>query len=321
MPTMSKRSWIPAALAAALLAGFWFWSRSSDPGSAVDPELAAPSAESVVPPRDAGDAPAGERVASASDRVALAAPPAVAPSAAPPPVAPEPALTAIVFWARVVRDEDGERIPFARAEHAHRAADDEQVVRTPLAADADALVEIRTHAELEGALLVDLEGFAQASAPIVPGHETRAKAFELRLVRAATLNVRVQGPAGDARPGLRARASARGYELSQSDFWFDDAEHVRSEFDATTDADGRATLAGLPPRVDLELSVLEGQTLLMREPFKVRLDPGEVRDIVLVVGGKATLAGRAIDQTGAAVADEELWLVQPEPSMGRIPPR
>ena len=220
------------------------------------------------------------------------------------------------YWARVVRDEDGARLPFVHATLVYRNPIGDAPIRQSLVADGEALIEIHTATWKDSVLLVELDGFAQASARVVPGHETSERAFELRLAGAARLKLLVTNPAGAPLPSLTVRATAAAYELSQSDFWFDDAEHVRSTFNAVSDANGRATLSDLPSRVDIELSVLEGEAVLMRERVKQRLDPGQEREVTLVVGGKATLFGRAIDQDGIAVAGEELWLVKPDTSMG-----
>jgi hypothetical protein len=305
---MAKPFSLFLVLAALLVLGLWFALRGAGPSSTLEPH-GAPSGPAG--PRSTAPPEASERETREPTAAVVEPAPVV-------PTAEVQAPTAVVFWARVVRDEDGVPLPFVQAEYARIEGEGPSVQRTPLKTDAEGLVEIRGFAEHEGALLVDLADFAQAAAPIVPGHGTREKAFVLRLARAAALRVSVRGPSGAARPGVVVRASARDHELSQSDFWFDDAQHVRSEFVTATDGQGFALLGGLPPTVELELSVSEGGKLLMRDPRRWSLDPGETREVTLAVGGTATLAGRAIDQNGAAVPDQELWLVKPDPTMGLV---
>jgi hypothetical protein len=85
-----------------------------------------------------------------------------------------------------------------------------------------------------------------------------------------------------------------------------DLTTYHSEWSTSTDAQGRATLAQLPPDVPL---LPEGGTFPSRKTPPIVLEPGEMRDVEWKVDG-GTLNGIVLDQHDEPVADCELWLKQ-----------
>ena len=74
---------------------------------------------------------------------------------------------------------------------------------------------------------------------------------------------------------------------------------------ATTDREGRFEIAELPPGVELELRAHVDRAPLLE---RVRLEPGEVRDVVLRRLAPATLRGVVLDADGVRCPYVRLWL-------------
>ncbi len=140
------------------------------------------------------------------------------------------------------------------------------------------------------------------------GHETADKALRISTPRSASLRIHVVDTAGlpvrDCRVTLHSGSNQMIRPLPTQES--DDGWGPRSE--GMTDASGFALVEGLPPHVELR-----GETsgvFNYRIPAKVKLQPGEVRDVEWVVAGGVTLRGTLSDQTGAPIADCEIWLMR-----------
>jgi len=76
---------------------------------------------------------------------------------------------------------------------------------------------------------------------------------------------------------------------------------------APVDAGGRFRLESLPARLPLVVEIARGATVEQR--FEIRLEPGEERDVLWRLGAGTRLTGRLVDQDGAAVPGQRMWVV------------
>jgi hypothetical protein len=114
----------------------------------------------------------------------------------------------------------------------------------------------------------------------------------IRLARAPTLLVRVQGCSGRPLAGLTVTATS---DVVSSSGWACEA-YLAS---ATTGADGTCPLGNLPVRrpIGIGLSLVPTQ-VLHREPTPLELAPGERRELVIRLGGAARIDGTLVDESG-----------------------
>lgn len=228
------------------------------------------------------------------------------------------------FWLRVVDAQSGKPIGGARIFQSDRPGfhgvdtgwmldvDESQVVTT----DAEGYVVVQSASWRNESLHVDAAGFSPAATPIVAGHETREQAFVLQLERAAALVVRTLDPSRMPLAGLDVTISAESRHISRQELWSDSADDADFERTARTGEDGRARFERLPASAPLELVVRENGTERLRRAEPLRLEPETVRELELVLGRGATIAGVVLDQDGRVVAGLELWLVRYETSLG-----
>ncbi|HTF89196.1 MAG TPA: carboxypeptidase-like regulatory domain-containing protein [Planctomycetota bacterium] len=216
----------------------------------------------------------------------------------------------IHFLCRIVQDETGMPLSSARVQFVSRNEHCETLEHGTLAVDARGELEVDQPIGMDCALLVDAIGFERAFVPIVAGHETDRQAVEVRLGRQSSLVVRVTGLRRKTDSALTVRATVPEYAEWQADFWLDEAHRSRSRFETRIDEQGLARLDGLPARIGLELSVLDGLVPLLVAAAHESLEPGEEREVRLSIGTRPRLRGVVRDQFGAPFAESELWLVR-----------
>ena len=139
----------------------------------------------------------------------------------------------------------------------------------------------------------------------VPGHETPDTAREIRLARAASLEATVLDAGGAPIDRARVRLRAKGYALAGMEGGFLFGRDWTAE--QHTGPDGTCRLTGLPPEVALEVTILAQGWSFHREPSPIALAPGEETMRVWKLGG-ALLRGLLLDETGAAVSGQHIWL-------------
>jgi protocatechuate 3,4-dioxygenase beta subunit len=152
------------------------------------------------------------------------------------------------------------------------------------------------------------EGYAEAFFRASAAATRVDEAYVVRLERAATLEVAVTGSTGAALEGARVRLETKSYDLVQ------DSLHSMSSGSFSTwsvawkgksGPDGLATLAGLPPRVPLELTVTgEGAHRVDAQP--VVLEPGERRRLEVQLGAGVTIEGLLLDASGAPIPGQTI---------------
>jgi len=150
---------------------------------------------------------------------------------------------------------------------------------------------------------VTAPGFAPALGTLQLGHALATRPQVFRLERTATLRGRVLELDGRPVAGTPVGATIDQVHLLQpvplpEGFWSRRPDGLES-WTTTTDTEGRFELAGLAPRVWLELALPD-----QRPPWTqlYSLAPGETRALELVPDARVTLGGTALDPEGKPAA-------------------
>ena len=213
------------------------------------------------------------------------------------------------FVCRVLREGDDAPLGGARARWFARDEAGKVSERRALLSDARGFLVLDVGVFEDTALVVEADGHGRELALVGPGHETRATALEVRLPPRCSAIVSVRDPRGRAVAGLRVLVRAAHAGPRDVDEWLPPAEREPCEFAAETDADGKASLRGLPAGVEFELEARRDALTLARLDERQVLESGEQRELALETGARPKLRGRALDPTGAPIADTTLWLV------------
>ena len=177
-------------------------------------------------------------------------------------------------------------------------------------------------------LMLEAQDFAPAWVSLRRGGPSPDAATPLELAQPAQLDVRLQAH-GDARVAERtvvvyASGPALGLGVPLTGRLFVPGSPERWSVSRVTDASGRAHFEELPGRraftgirsdggVRLQVGLLDesgSKTLSLLGTEGLRLEPGERRELVVPLGGEATVIGSVVDQFGAPVTDRELQLVR-----------
>lgn len=212
-----------------------------------------------------------------------------------------------VFDALTQRPMAGVRAVIARAQ---RKVGPEELAPEEIAREAVSDVEGRFELALVSAHGVDLgtllaEGYGPARFLADQAHASRATAAVLELLPAAALEVDVTDVDGQPlRGAMVALVGPSENLMSANSAVFASGR----EWEARTDATGRARFPSLPAEVELAWTVL-------REPDagragRVALAPGETRSLAVVLGSDARVFGHVRDEQGSPVAGLDLWLAQ-----------
>lgn len=188
----------------------------------------------------------------------------------------------------------------------HRAG--KPPVSTSLQVDADGMFELHARSWRSPCVRVAADGFGVAFAFVETGHETQATAQEILLQRSATLECVVTGleDAEDA----RVEVSAEAYALLQprGDYLHKTLELDDERWTAELSSDGRARLA-VPAQCLLEAALVVGGKTVRKHPQPISVAPDETRTIEFRFGPGCRIRGRAVDASGAAVADKDVQLI------------
>ncbi len=156
------------------------------------------------------------------------------------------------------------------------------------------------------------EGYARRFFRLGGDHETQEHALNIRLSRAATLQVAVVDATGAALPRARVSVTTDSDNVVQSEGVV--AIPIACDdpiWGTIADESGRATLTGLLPGVPLNVSAYQGQ-LARKVPQPLKLEAGEVRSLEVCLGGGALIRGSLIDTAGKPIGAREIWLLPPE---------
>jgi hypothetical protein len=180
--------------------------------------------------------------------------------------------------------------------------------QTHIAADDEGYMEVVVRSWRGEGARFNAPGHAWVLAEIGPGHETRANALEVVLVHPAALDVLVLDWARRPLQGCRVRIKAAPRSLLQSHSSSRIGFSGPALWEVLTDAEGRARLEGLPPRVSLSLATVAPSRPAQRAPEELELQPGEVRSCEVVIGSGATISGSLLGPDGSPKSSLKIWL-------------
>jgi protocatechuate 3,4-dioxygenase beta subunit len=161
---------------------------------------------------------------------------------------------------------------------------------------------------------VHAAGYGAAALRLVPGHERADRALRVELLAGATLRLRVLEPDGRPAEGLRAELSGSTANTWPPGAWL--VEGNGSERDAARVEDGVAVFEDVAPGSALSVLVRAPGPGSSRGPCwrgatgPVVLAPGEVREVLLRLPERYPVAGRLVDEGGAPLAGERVWVVR-----------
>jgi hypothetical protein len=167
-------------------------------------------------------------------------------------------------------------------------------------------------------LRIDAEGYGgPLVAPMQPAHERADSAQDILMSRAGTLQARVLDGGGRAMLGATLVLKAEGYSLTTgsdveetgfSNYVSAPDEKWRGEIDAS----GRCTLSGLPARVELQVEILKGKTVLRRGADQLQFEPGQVLERTWTIGTGCRVEGVMVDQDRKPVTKQSVLLFRRE---------
>lgn len=152
------------------------------------------------------------------------------------------------------------------------------------------------------------------------GHDDVSRPLVVRLARASTLEIRAHDAAGAPLAGASVQVGAWGIALDVATtegagfFMRDSIFAPEQSWTATTGIDGLATVAGLPAGVELRPAVTWQKTHLELE--RVKLAPGEVRRIEVLLGGGTRIVGIALDERSKPIPGLSVCLAEDGRSTG-----
>lgn len=177
--------------------------------------------------------------------------------------------------------------------------------------------EIWFAAWMDPYLRIDPDGYGPLVAPIRAGHERADVAEDVFASRAGSLHAFVRDASGKAIPGSSVRLKANGYALrtgqAEEQVDFTDSGYIAApdeRWSADVDAAGQCTIAGLPPRVDIDVEIRAGKTVLRRGADQVQLEPGQVLERSWTIGSGCRIEGLMVDQDRKPVAKHEVLLAK-----------
>ena len=179
--------------------------------------------------------------------------------------------------------------------------------------DSSGCFQLEARSWVDEGVRIDAPGRAWTLVALTQGHETRDRAREIRLSRAAQLEVLALGPLRVPLADARIRLSANTYELTQSLDWVGGLSSFFGSDPVTWDLrsglDGRARFEGLPPEVAFLVEAsAPGADALRVVAEAPPLRAGELRTLEIRVGSGATIAGRVQRQDGTPVPRAEVWM-------------
>jgi len=145
---------------------------------------------------------------------------------------------------------------------------------------------------------------------IGPEHARRDEARLITIKRSAKLRVIVTDGYGEA---VRVTCTTDGYQIVDSEGMFEMFFPPDPVWTESTAADGTCVLGGLPPGAPLTVSLSKGDRSKV-VPGTIRLEPGELRELVIGLESGATIRGIVTDADGAPIPRQEVWLVYGQPT-------
>jgi hypothetical protein len=211
--------------------------------------------------------------------------------------------SALRFFARAVRAEDGGPVVGARAAFLDGPAEAPAAVSGP---EGELALELPGEDVRPASL--EAPGFGRLLFTTDALHSDPDSPAILHLRSGAGLRAHVLAAGGGGVPDVEVLLRAEPASLAASDGLFASPFLFGEQgFSGRTDASGFAELRDLPPGAPLavELRAGEGPPVRVAEP--INLVSGERAERVWTLGAGATIRGRVIEAGGPPVAEAEVW--------------
>jgi hypothetical protein len=150
-------------------------------------------------------------------------------------------------------------------------------------------------------------GYARRMFRLGTDHENQANSLVVRLIRSATLRVSVIDAEAKAlaRAGLTVSTDLQHGVQTEGTMGFL-GPHEEPTWKTISDMTGMATFADLPSGAPLTVVAYSG-ALSRKFPSSLELEPGEVRDLQVRLGGGALIRGSLVEANGQPIAGHEVW--------------
>lgn len=186
--------------------------------------------------------------------------------------------------------------------------------------DADGSFDVLAPSWQQPYLRLEAPGYGWRTVQLSVGHATREEALEIPLERSAMLRGRVVDLRGHHSAPISIHLSAKSWEVEarSARTLYSGFSRPDPKWQVDVAADGRFEDVELPSGVELRAEVREGGAVVLVLQDRLRLEPGEKREVEWKLGGGCALRGTVIDQFGKAVARRELWMRAPEQASLRV---
>ena len=201
----------------------------------------------------------------------------------------------------------------------HRPGPDEQTTGN------DGRFELSFARRADPLLCVEAQEFGLRYVQLDGAREDGATPLVVLVSRAATLKVRVLDAVGAPLPEAWVSLDVTGYYLLHNEAdaqgFFESglpASPPNETWRVATSADGRAEIAGLPPRVKIGIKLENNGRVLRRDQQGLTLEPGEVKEVEWRVESGTHVRGLVLDQDGKPVSRIEIWASRATPMKQRF---
>lgn len=164
------------------------------------------------------------------------------------------------------------------------------------------LFELRARPWLNQGASAAAAGYSRMWFALEEGHATPAAAFEVRLQRAATLDLLVTDRGGASSDTTIEVSTEASHVVQRREGRLNQFQAEDPTWRATTDDAGVAEITTLPPNTPLRLKVSAVGRATYTDGKPLDLAPGERRRVEISLGSGATIWGSVVDSTGQPLA-------------------
>lgn len=211
-----------------------------------------------------------------------------------------------MFWGRVVRAENGQAIRGATAHLVPPAG-----VRPPgdalARSDSAGRFRVPFAAWQSGKIEVSAEGRAPAWFDMTAVESDAANPGVIELAVAAQIVGHVWLPGDVDDDGWSVQVST-GHDLFLQPRGITSLRGLQREWERDLPNHGNFELAGIPPGVELSLSLFSRDDLFWRSPDLLLLEPGEERRVDIDLRNACLVHGEVRDQDDEPIPHRELWV-------------
>jgi|GEM_PF-2007772 len=159
----------------------------------------------------------------------------------------------------------------------------------------------RSHAQ------IDAPGFGRALVVPTPGHENRAKAQVVHLLRSSSIQATIT-EAGIPAAGVSLHATTNFSYLIRPRGASNNTTGRHPVWNAESDATGKLEITGLPPGVPIEIELRRASEVLRKFPEPLQLREAERHVVTWALGNGGSIDGLALDENGSPVTNMDVWL-------------